>query len=58
MSALLGLFMVSLAVNQQMGIGRVAMFCLPFYLPLAAIYVEKLVQKVDSDVRQTDQSFK
>jgi len=57
-SALLGIFIVSLAVNQRMGIGRVAMYCAPFYLPLAAIYVEKLVQKVDSDVRRTDQSFK
>ncbi len=57
-SALVGIFMVSLAVDQRMGIGRVAMYCAPFYLPLAAIYVEKLVQKMDIDAQQTDQSFK
>ena len=47
-SALLGLFMISMGVGIQV-FGRMAMFCFPFYLPLAAVYIERLVLSLDSD---------
>lgn len=47
-SALLGLFLISMGVGIQV-FGRIAMFCFPFYLPLAAIYIGRLVPSLDSD---------
>lgn len=52
-SALLGLFLISMGIGMQLNIGRVAMYCFPFYLPLAAIYVETLLQKLDGDLPHT-----
>ena len=40
-SALAGVVLVALAVGIRLNIGRIAMFCLPLYLPLAAIALER-----------------
>ncbi len=52
-SALLGLLLISMGIGIQVNFGRVGMFCFPFYLPLAAIHVVTLMQKLDGDVPST-----
>ena len=47
-SALLGLFAISMGVSIQV-FGRMAMFCFPLYLPLAAIYIERLTANLSGD---------
>lgn len=45
-SALVGLFIVCLGVNMKLNIGRVSIFCAPFYLPLAAVYIERVANRI------------
>jgi len=46
-SALLGLFLISMAVGVQ-SFSRMGMFCFPLYLPLAVVYVSQIVSELDS----------
>lgn len=52
-SALLGLFLIVMGTGMRFNIGRVSMFCFPFYLPLAAVYIERLVLSLDTDTVDT-----